>query len=152
MMLERSQRTVLPLDAGGNAVRLYKVKEVCALTGLSRKRLFDYRHIVNPAAYENPAGYKLYDEDAVQRLKEIALLRELDIPLKEIERLFADPEGNGTAILEAQIQVLKDRQIRHSSMLAVAEYMQSGGIDSLKELTTISTSVDELANYLREKA
>ena len=56
------------------------VKEVCALTGLTRKHLYYFHHenVVQAAAYANYSvvgndGYKLYDDEAVERLREIAL-------------------------------------------------------------------------------
>ena len=52
------------------------VKEVCALTGLTRKHLYYFHHekVVEAAAFANYSvegnvGYKLYDDAAVEKRK-----------------------------------------------------------------------------------
>ena len=60
------------------------VKEVCDLTGLTRKHLYYFHHerVVRAVAYANYSvegynGYKLYDDIAVEKLQQIALYYQL---------------------------------------------------------------------------
>lgn len=55
------------------------VKEVCDLTGLTRKHLYYFHHenVVRAVAYANYSvegynGYKLYDDIAVEKLQQIS--------------------------------------------------------------------------------
>ena len=60
------------------------VHEVSALTGVSIRALHHYDAIglLKPTAVTE-AGYRLYDDEAIARLHEIMLFRELDMPLKD---------------------------------------------------------------------
>ena len=65
------------------------VHEVSRLTGVSIRTLHYYDKIglLHPAAMTD-AGYRLYDDTAMERLQQILLFRELEFPLKEIKRLI----------------------------------------------------------------
>lgn len=61
--------------------KLYSVKDVRELTGLTGKELyyFDHENVVPPTSTSNYSvegnrGYKLYDDAAVARLQQIARL------------------------------------------------------------------------------
>ena len=64
------------------------VKEVSELTGVSIRTLRHYDQIglLKPTAVSE-AGYRLYDETALERLHTILLFRELAFPLKEIKEI-----------------------------------------------------------------
>ena len=59
------------------------VKQISALTGVSVRTLHHYDSIglLKPTA-TTEAGYRLYDDDALHRLQQILLYRELGFPLK----------------------------------------------------------------------
>jgi DNA-binding transcriptional MerR regulator len=86
-------------------MKLYRVKEVCEKTGLTRKQLFDYKEIVRPTEYDQ-SGYKLYDSESVEKLKKVAFYRSIDIPLKTIDYLINDPDADVEAELKRQIEML----------------------------------------------
>ena len=48
------------------STKLYSVKEVCELTGLNRKKLYEYDRsgILKPTHKDAETGYKTYDADA----------------------------------------------------------------------------------------
>ncbi len=60
------------------------VHEVSKLTGVSIRTLQYYDHIglLHTAEYTE-AGYRLYDDTALETLQQILLFRELEFPLKE---------------------------------------------------------------------
>jgi DNA-binding transcriptional MerR regulator len=101
-------------------MKLYRVKEVCEKTGLTRKQLFDYKEIVRPTEYDQ-SGYKLYDSDAVEKLKKVAFYRGIDIPLKTIDYLINDPDADVEAELEKQIEVLRGEMEELAKKVAAAE-------------------------------
>lgn len=115
--LDRSQGTQLPSKE--NAVNLYSVKEVCDITGLTRKQLFDYQKLIQPTSHDK-SGYKLYDNDAVQKLALIAELRNIETPLSEIRKLLAGETGK-MSVIYSQIKVLEERKKQVNDMIAKAQ-------------------------------
>ena len=60
------------------------VHEVSKISGVSIRALHHYDNIgLLPATEVTEAGYRLYDETALERLQHILLFRELEFSLKE---------------------------------------------------------------------
>lgn len=72
------------------------------MTGVSVRALHHYDTIglLKPSGV-TPAGYRLYDDEALRRLQMILLFRELDVPLGEIRRLLDDPAFDRRAAARA---------------------------------------------------
>lgn len=92
------------------------VKEVSKLTGISVRTLHYYDEIglLEPTACTE-AGYRLYDDKALERLQQILFFREFDIPLKEIQNIVDNPAYDQKEILKRQKRMLKlkiDRLLR----------------------------------------
>lgn len=84
------------------------VKEVSRLTGVSVRTLHHYDNIglLRPAR-TTEAGYRLYDNGALERLQIILLFRELKFPLREIKDLLDRPDFDKTKALEQQMRLLQ---------------------------------------------
>lgn len=69
------------------------VKEVSELTGISVRTLHWYDEIglFKPTA-TSEAGYRLYDDKALETLQQILFFREFEMPLKDIKAVFEQPE------------------------------------------------------------
>ncbi len=117
--LDRSQGTQLPSKE--NAVNLHSVKEVCKRTGLSRKQLFDYQMMVQPVTHDK-SGYKLYDENAINRLLIIAEMRSINVPLAKIKNVL-EGKSNKMSVIMNQITVLEDQKNQIDEMLIKAKGM-----------------------------
>ena len=65
------------------------VKEISDLTGISVRTLHYYDEIglLKPTD-KSEAGYRLYDDKALETLQQILFFREFDIPLKEIKAVI----------------------------------------------------------------
>ena len=84
------------------------VREVSALTGVSVRALHHYDRIgLLPPTRVTPAGYRLYDEEALARLQVILLYRELQFPLKEIRHIMESDAFDRGRALEQQITLLE---------------------------------------------
>lgn len=101
-------------------MKLYKVKEVCEMTGLTRKQLYDYQNIVNPSSFEK-SGYKLYDETAVERLILVANYRKILMPLKTIKDILNEKEYDVIGAITMQIEALAVRKEELGIMIELAE-------------------------------
>ena len=87
------------------------VKEVSQLSGVSVRTLHYYDEIdlLKPSVVaEN--GYRYYNRDAVVRLQEILLYRELDFPLKKIKDIVGKPGYDKVQALRDQIKLDGVRQ------------------------------------------
>lgn len=89
------------------------VKEVSNLTGISVRTLHYYDEIglLKPSVLTE-AGYRLYDDKALERLQQILFFREFDMPLLEIKAVMENPALDRDTILRSQkkmLQLKKDR-------------------------------------------
>ena len=68
------------------------VKDVSKITGVSIRtlRYYDEIGLLNPTELTK-AGYRLYDNQALEKLQEIMFFRELDIPLIDIKKNHGKP-------------------------------------------------------------
>lgn len=105
------------------------VKEVSKLTGVSVRTLHHYDAIglLTPTEVTK-AGYRLYDDEALKRLQQILLFRELQFPLKEIKTILDSPHFDPAEALERQIEWLERQQKRIGELISFArEIQQKGG-------------------------
>jgi DNA-binding transcriptional MerR regulator len=70
------------------------VGEVCRRTGLTRKalRLYEDMGLVEPAA-RSPAGYRLYDDEALRRIEFVRRAKLLGLSLAEAKEFLHVAEG-----------------------------------------------------------
>ena len=71
------------------------VKEISELTGISVRTLHYYDEIgLLKPTQKSDAGYRLYDDRALEILQQILFFREFDIPLKEIKAVAEKNVGS----------------------------------------------------------
>ena len=89
------------------------VKQLAQKCGVSVRTLHHYDAIglLRPAK-TTEAGYRLYDEAALERLYLILLFRELGFRLKDIRGILDAPDFDRNRVLEQQIALLERKQ-RH---------------------------------------
>lgn len=89
------------------------VKEVSERTGISVRTLHYYDEIglLKPTEISE-AGYRLYDDKALEVLQQILFFRELDVPLKEIKAVMENPELDRNQLLSNQKKILELKKER----------------------------------------
>lgn len=108
------------------------VHEVCDLTGVSVRALQYYDRLgLLPPAGHTDAGYRLYDEAALERLQQILLFRELQFPLKDIRAILDSPGFDRDKALEQQITLLQMKKERIENLIVLARAMKTLGVDSM---------------------
>ena len=155
-------RGILPMNK-------YKtVKEVCDLTGLTRKHLYYFHRatVVQAVAYANYSvegndGYKLYDDAAVEKLQQIALYYQLGLKRDEIRDIMMDPKYDSNLVLDTLLAIEQSKKATIERHIAALEYLKLTGTKnrllsplrgmSLKELgetiLTLRSSVQADAHF-----
>ena len=79
------------------------VKDVSEITGVSIRtlRYYDEIGLLKPTELTK-AGYRLYDNKALEKLQEIMFFRELEIPLIDIKKIMDNPNYDKEQALLAQ--------------------------------------------------
>ncbi|MDY3918596.1 MAG: MerR family transcriptional regulator [Candidatus Limivivens sp.] len=103
------------------------VKEVSQITGVSIRtlRYYDEIGLLKPAKCTE-AGYRLYDDKALERLQEILFYRELEIPLAEMKRIMENPGYNREQALLAQRDLLERKRNRLDGIIALINDVMKG--------------------------
>jgi MerR family transcriptional regulator, thiopeptide resistance regulator len=100
----------------------YPVGRVAELAGVSVRTLHHYDEIglLRPGD-RSPAGYRLYRDGDLERLRQIMLYRELGFSLEEIAAIL-DPESDPLVHLRRQHRLLTERIERLQRMTTAVEY------------------------------
>lgn len=103
------------------------VKEVSELTGISVRTLHYYDEIgLFVPTVVSEAGYRLYDDKALERLQQILFFREFDMPLKEIKNIMENPDLDKNQLLQSQKQVLVLKKERLERIIASIDDILKG--------------------------
>lgn len=104
------------------------VNEVSKLTGVSIRTLqyYDKIGLLSPSQ-RTEAGYRLYDDTAIERLQQILLFRELEFSLDEIRDILDSPNFDREKALDQQIELLTLKKQRLESIIGLAREIRDKG-------------------------
>ena len=108
------------------------IGELSALTHVSIRTLRHYDQIglLKPSRVTE-AGYRQYDESALQRLHTILLFRELEFPLADIARIVDAPGFDPIDALDRQITLLTMRREHIDNLIILAKGMKLKGLNHM---------------------
>ena len=94
------------------------VKQVSDLTGISIRTLHYYDEIglLKPSKVTE-AGYRLYDDKALEVLQQILFFKELDIPLKVVKEIMLNSNFNKIEVLKNQEKLLIQKRDRLNRLI-----------------------------------
>ena len=120
------------------------VTEIAQLAHISVRTLHHYDAIglLKPTVLTE-AGYRLYDDTALERLYLILLFRELEFPLKEIQGILDAPDFDRNRILEQQVQMLKAKANHLQTLIHLANGIKLTGVKNLKFKNWDPKKIDE---------
>ena len=128
------------------------VHEVSRRTGVSIRTLqyYDRIGLLRPAGYSG-AGYRLYDGAALETLQQILLFRELEFPLKDIQRIIQSPSFDRRKALDQQITLLELKKEHLDSLIRLAREIREEGAKANMDFSAFDTKkLDEYAARARE--
>ena len=103
------------------------VKEISELTGISVRTLHYYDEIgLLKPTQKSDAGYRLYDDRALEILQQILFFREFDITLKEIKAVLENPALERNQILQMQRKMLVAKKERMEHLIASIDDILKG--------------------------
>lgn len=106
------------------------VKEVSELTGVSVRTLHYYDEIgLFKPTEVTEAGYRLYDDKAIEKLGQILVFRELDLPLADIKLIVDNPDLDHNRVLAKQREMLCLKKQRLERIIANLDNMLKGDHD-----------------------
>ncbi|HHU5231047.1 TPA: MerR family transcriptional regulator, partial [Streptococcus agalactiae] len=128
------------------------VKEVSILSGVSVRTLHHYDKIgLFPPTALSEAGYRLYDDEALIRLQEILLFRELEFPLKDIKYLLEQAKEERQDLLAQQIKLLEWKRSHLEQVITHAKRLQEKGDDYMNFDVYNKTELEQLQAEAKEK-
>lgn len=122
------------------------VHEVSKISGVSIRALHHYDKIgLLPATEVTKAGYRLYDDKALERLQHILLFKELEFSLKEIKDILDSPGFDRSKALEQQIQMLELRKEHLQNLIDLAWGIKTIGVKNMSFEAFDTKKIDEYA-------
>ena len=103
------------------------ISQVAKLTGISTRTLqyYDEIDLLKPSEI-TPAGYRLYDDDALQQLQQILFFKELGFKLKEIAEILQRPDFDRITAYKKQKELLLLRRNRTDRLIQLLERLEKG--------------------------
>lgn len=99
----------------------YTVHELAALSGCTVRTLHHYDELGLVRAQRAANGYRRYGPAEVDRLQQVLLYRECDMPLADIGRLLDDPAFDARDALAGHLHELHARKERLDGLIASVE-------------------------------
>jgi len=126
------------------------VHEVSQISGVSIRALHHYDKIgLLPATEVTDAGYRMYDDTALERLQQILLFKELQFTLKEIKAILDSPDFDRGRVLEQQIQLLELRKERLQNLIDLARGIKMIGVKHMSFEAFDTRKLDEYARQAK---
>ena len=122
------------------------VHKVSKLSGVSIRTLqyYDKIGLLPPTEYTD-AGYRLYDDKALETLQQILLFRELEFPLKDIKKIISGPDFDRNKALAQQIELLKLKKEHIENLIDLAVGIKAMGVKELTFDAFDTRKIDEYA-------
>lgn len=131
------------------------VKQVSDLTGINVRALhyYDAIGLLKPSEITD-AGYRLYDDEALEALQQILFFKELELPLKEVKEIMMQPSFDKTKALENQKNLLILKRKRLDDLIELINKILKGeNTMSFKEFDMIEyyNVLDEFKTQNKDK-
>ena len=103
------------------------ISQVAKLTGVSIRTLqyYDEIGLLKPSKL-TAAGYRMYDDNALQTLQQILFFKELEFPLKEIKQILEKPYFDRVSAFKKQKELLLLKRDRLDRLIQLLEHLEKG--------------------------
>lgn len=135
------------------------ISQVAKLTGISTRALqyYDEIGLLKPSSLTR-SGYRLYDDEALQKLQQILFFKELGFSLKEIREIMQKPDFDRISALKKQKGLLLLKRNRTNKLIELLTRLEKGEMhmsfkefdlsDYINALETFKNSnTDDIVKY-----
>ena len=129
------------------------ISQVASITGISTRTLqyYDEIDLLKPSEL-TPSGYRLYDDEALQKLQQILFYKELNFKLNEIKEILQKPEYDKIEAFKKQKKLLSLKRNRIDKLIALLEKLEKGETCmSFKEFD-LSEYIEALEQFKMDKS
>ena len=111
------------------------ISQVAELTGISIRTLqyYDEIGLLKPSELTQ-SGYRLYDDEALQKLQQILFFRELDFKLKDIREIIEKPDFDRIAAFKKQKELLLLKRNRTDRLIQLLSRLEKGDESEVAKL------------------
>ncbi len=130
-----------------------RISQVAKLTGVSIRTLqyYDEIGLLKPSK-RTAAGYRMYDEDALQTLQQILFFHELGFSLKEIKQILQQPDFDRIDAFKRQKELFLLKRNRLDRLIRLLDRLEKGETCmSFKEFD-LSEHIDALEAFKLNQA
>lgn len=128
------------------------ISQIAKLTGVSIRTLqyYDEIGLLKPSEVTS-SGYRLYDDDALERLQQILFFKEMDFKLREIKEFVEEPGFDKIEAYKKQKKLLCLKRSRLDKLIELLEKLEKGEqCMSFKEFD-LSEYIGALEQFKKEK-
>lgn len=131
---------------------MFTIKEVSDKTGVSIRtlRYYDQIGLLQPSD-KSAAGYRLYDDSALEDLQQILIYRMLKFSLKDIRAIMQSPHFDRQKALEQQIELLTLQRDHLNNLIVFARGIHGMGMKNLSFDVFDTKKIDEYSRQAREQ-
>lgn len=103
------------------------ISQVAELTGISIRTLqyYDEIGLLKPSKLTQ-SGYRLYDDEALQKLQQILFFKELDFKLKDIQEILEKPDFDRITAFRKQKELLLLKRNRTDRLIQLLSRLEKG--------------------------
>ena len=104
----------------------YSVREICTLTGVTRKTLFYYDRISLLEPYDRVGvqNHKIYDAAALERLRQILLYRDAGLQIDEIRYVLDNADERRTVLMHVLERLMREAEQKTEQISRVRILME----------------------------
>lgn len=126
------------------------VKDVSEISGVSIRtlRYYDEIGLLKPTELSD-AGYRLYDNKALERLQEIMFFKELEIPLEDIKKIMDSPNYDKEQALLTQKNLLEQKRNRLNGIIELITDVMKG-VNTMSFEAFNNEDVQKMVNHTLE--
>lgn len=127
---------------------MHTISQVAKMTGISIRTLqyYDEIGLLKPSKLTQ-SDYRLYDDEALQKLQQILFFKELGFRLKEISTILSNPDFDKITAYKRQKELLLLKRNRINRLIQLLSRLEKGEeCMSFKEFD-LSDYIEALENF-----
>ena len=124
------------------------VKDVSEISRVSIRtlRYYDEIGLLKPTELSD-AGYRLYDNKALERLQEIMFFKELEIPLEDIKKIMDSPNYDKEQALLTQKNLLEQKRNRLNGIIELISDVMKG-VNTMSFKAFSNEEIQEILDHM----